>query len=48
MGMRERAVLVNGSFSLRSSPGGGTTVTARLPLLGAGSRRPGDLASAPG
>lgn len=48
MGMRERAALVNGSFSVRSAPGGGTTVTARLPLLPAGAGRPGDVASAAG
>jgi signal transduction histidine kinase len=31
-GMRERAGLLDGTFSLRSAPGTGTTVTARLPL----------------
>ena len=30
--MRERALLLNGSFVIHSRPGGGTTVTARLPL----------------
>lgn len=30
--MRERALLLNGSFVVYSRPGGGTTVTARLPL----------------
>lgn len=30
--MRERALLLEGSFTIESRPGGGTTVTARLPL----------------
>jgi signal transduction histidine kinase len=32
MGMRERAEHLNGSFSIQSSPGGGTTVSIRVPL----------------
>jgi signal transduction histidine kinase len=35
MGMRERAALVEGDLSLRSAPGEGTLVTARLPVRGA-------------
>jgi PAS domain S-box-containing protein len=31
-GMRERALLLGGSFDIRSSPGSGTTVEARFPL----------------
>jgi two-component system sensor histidine kinase UhpB len=30
-GMRERALLLNGSFDVRSQPGGGTTVTLKVP-----------------
>jgi signal transduction histidine kinase len=29
--MRERVALLNGSLSLLSQPGGGTTIEARLP-----------------
>ena len=30
--LRERALLLNGSFGVRSRPGGGTTVTLRIPV----------------
>ena len=30
--MRERALLLNGSFAVQTQPGSGTTITARLPL----------------
>ncbi len=32
LGMRERVTLVGGSFSIESSPGGGTTARARIPV----------------
>lgn len=38
-GMRERAALVGGTFSVRTSPGGGTTVRASVPAKG---REPGE------
>jgi signal transduction histidine kinase len=34
-GMRERIELLGGEFAVKSSPGQGTTVTARIPLMGA-------------
>ena len=34
-GMRERASLLGGSIEVRSRPGDGTTITARLPIRGA-------------
>jgi signal transduction histidine kinase len=39
-GMRERAALVGGSLQIESTPGGGTTVFARLPMPGADRRQP--------
>ena len=33
IGMRERAEQAGGAVELVSTPGGGTTVTARLPLI---------------
>jgi signal transduction histidine kinase len=33
LGMKERLEMVGGSFSVNSSPGEGTTVLARIPLL---------------
>jgi two-component system sensor histidine kinase UhpB len=32
LGMRERAAAVGGDVQIRSEPGRGTTVTARVPL----------------
>jgi signal transduction histidine kinase len=32
-GMRERAELLGGSFTVRSAPGGGTTIRACWPLV---------------
>jgi signal transduction histidine kinase len=32
VGMRERAVLLDGELTVESSPGGGTRLTAELPL----------------
>jgi signal transduction histidine kinase len=34
VGMRERAALLGGSVQLTGSPGGGTTVVARVPVGG--------------
>ena len=34
-GMRERAVMLGGDFTLESKPGGGTRLTVEMPLLGA-------------
>ena len=34
-GMRKRAMLLKGSFSVESSPGRGTTISAQIPLTGA-------------
>jgi signal transduction histidine kinase len=36
LGMRERLVLVGGTLTIESTPGGGTTVIARIPLAAAG------------
>jgi len=36
--MRERLQLVNGEFSVKSQPGGGTTIHARVPFTGPDSR----------
>lgn len=33
MGMRERALLYGGRLAITSSPGKGTTITVRLPIL---------------
>jgi signal transduction histidine kinase len=40
--MRERVELLAGAIQVESSPGNGTTVTARLPV----QRRPGESAAA--
>jgi two-component system, chemotaxis family, sensor kinase Cph1 len=32
VGMRERALLLGGRFDVESSPGGGTTIVAEIPL----------------
>ena len=32
LGMRERLQMVGGKFSIKSTPGQGTTVTARIPV----------------
>jgi len=34
-GMQKRTMLLNGSFSVESSPGRGTTISAQIPLVGA-------------
>ena len=39
-GMRERAALLGGQFTIESSPGHGTFLTAELPLSGRSERRP--------
>ena len=41
LGMRERLEMVGGKFSIKSTPGHGTTVTARIPITteGAGKNR---------
>jgi signal transduction histidine kinase len=31
--MRERLRLINGEFTIRSQPGQGTTITARVPIV---------------
>lgn len=46
--MRERAQEVGGDLGLRSPPGGGTTVTLRLPLRGPGPAEGGVRRVAPG
>jgi signal transduction histidine kinase len=45
-GMRERAVAVGGTFEIEPTPGGGTTVLARIPIAGRVDERGG--AAAPG
>ena len=37
LGMRERLEMVGGKFSIKSTPGHGTTVTARIPVTTAGA-----------
>ncbi|MBL8758720.1 MAG: sensor histidine kinase [Phycisphaerae bacterium] len=45
-GMRERAALLGGTLSVRGRPGGGTVVSARIPLRGARAAiRPGASAA---
>ncbi|MDE2974341.1 MAG: PAS domain-containing sensor histidine kinase [Gemmatimonadota bacterium] len=39
IGMRERAELVGGTLTVRTSPGEGTTVTAAVPMAGPGGKR---------
>jgi signal transduction histidine kinase len=41
VGMRERALLLGGRFDVESSPGGGTTIVAEIPLVRAQLRSPG-------
>jgi PAS domain S-box-containing protein len=38
LGMRERALLLNGELQLQSAPGAGTTMTLRIPLARSGIR----------
>lgn len=47
-GMRERVRQLGGNFEIHSTPGNGTTITARLPLrqrMGAGAAQQGTIAS---
>jgi signal transduction histidine kinase len=41
LGMRERVALLEGELEIRSAPGGGTTVTARVPSLHRAASEPG-------
>ena len=41
LGMRERLEMVGGKFSIKSSPGHGTTVTARIPVAAKGAGKGG-------
>ena len=41
LGMRERLEMVGGKFSIKSAPGRGTTVTARIPVTTEGAERAG-------
>jgi signal transduction histidine kinase len=49
LGMRERLEMVGGKFSIKSTPGHGTTVTARIPVTteGAGKNRKRSLETKP-
>jgi two-component system, NarL family, sensor histidine kinase UhpB len=47
-GMRERAEYVGGRVEIRSSPGGGTTVRAAVPVHGAGGSVPAELIAGDG
>jgi signal transduction histidine kinase len=40
-GMRERAAAVGGTFEIEPTPGGGTTVLARIPISGSPLEQPG-------
>ena len=39
LGMRERLEMVGGKFSIKSTPGHGTTVTARIPVTTEGAEK---------
>jgi signal transduction histidine kinase len=39
LGMRERLEMVGGKFSIKSTPGQGTSVTARIPVTTEGARK---------
>jgi len=41
LGMRERVEMVGGKFSIKSSPGHGTTVIARIPVASKGTEKAG-------
>jgi signal transduction histidine kinase len=41
LGMRERLEMVGGKFSIKSTPGHGTTVTARIPVIAKGAGKNG-------
>jgi len=41
LGMRERLQMVGGKFSIKSEPGHGTTVTARIPITSKGAEKEG-------
>jgi signal transduction histidine kinase len=41
LGMRERLQMVGGKFSIKSTPGHGTTVTARIPVATKGAEKDG-------
>ena len=41
LGMRERVEMVGGKFSIKSTPGHGTTVTARIPVTSEGAEKDG-------
>jgi signal transduction histidine kinase len=40
LGMRERVEMVDGTFSIESSPGNGTTIHAQIPLESADKEHP--------
>jgi signal transduction histidine kinase len=46
LGMRERLEMVGGKFSIKSVPGHGTTVTARIPATTKGAKKAGKRSSA--
>ena len=39
LGMRERLQMIGGKFSVKSTPGDGTTVTARIPVTTGGAEK---------
>jgi len=41
LGMKERLEMVGGKFSIKSTPGHGTTVTARIPVTTEGAEKDG-------
>ena len=45
LGMRERLEMIGGKFSIKSSPGHGTTVTARIPVSSNGTEKAGKQSS---
>ena len=45
LGMRERLEMVGGKFSIKSTPGHGTTVTAKIPVTAKGAEKGGKQSS---